>query len=101
MMIANLTLWTDLESLRAFSYDTVHRYFLQSRRKWFDRVLGHQVVLWWVPAGCLPTLDDAKEKLRVLHELGPTAAAFTVVDAFDPAGARVPRTRTRAPADSP
>ena len=33
MMITNLTVWTDLESLRVFAYETVHRYFLQSRRK--------------------------------------------------------------------
>ena len=33
MMITNLTVWTDLESLRVFAYETVHRYFLQSRRR--------------------------------------------------------------------
>lgn len=91
MMITNLTLWTDLESLRVFAYETVHRYFLQSRRKWFDRVEGKQVVLWWVPAGHLPTLDEAKLALCRLEDHGPTAEAFTFHDVFDPSGQPMPR----------
>lgn len=85
-MITNLTVWTDLESLRAFAYQTVHRYFLQSRRTWFDRVPGPQVVIWWLPAGQAPTLDEAMHKLRLLAERGPTPDAFSFQDAFDPVG---------------
>jgi hypothetical protein len=91
MMITNLTVWTDLESLRVFTYETVHRYFLQSRRKWFDRIASKQLVLWWVPAGQIPTLDEAKAKLHVLEERGSTATAFTLQDAFDPRGQPVAR----------
>jgi hypothetical protein len=91
MMITNLTVWTDLESLRAFAYQTVHRYFLQSRRKWFDRVSGRQLVMWWLPAGELPTLEEAMRKLRLLEVGGPSPEAFTFQDAFDPAGSPLPR----------
>jgi hypothetical protein len=101
MMITNLTLWTDLESLRVFSYETVHRYFLQSRRKWFDRVHGKQVVMWWVPAGHVPTLEEAKQTLRLLEERGPSAGAFTFQDAFDPTGQPVPRTAQPGHGDEP
>lgn len=97
MMITNLTVWTDLESLRVFAYETVHRYFLQSRRKWFDRVEGKQVVLWWVPAGHVPTLDEAKEALRHLEDHGPTAEAFTFHEVFDPSGRPAPRESRVAP----
>jgi hypothetical protein len=31
MAVPNLSVWTDLGALRAFIYDTVHRYFLQQR----------------------------------------------------------------------
>jgi hypothetical protein len=86
LVITNLTVWTDLASLRAFAYETVHRYFLQSRRKWFDRAVGRQVVLWWVPAGHLPGLDEAKRRLVLLEERGPSAEAFTFQEAVDPAG---------------
>jgi hypothetical protein len=91
MTISNLTVWTDLESLRVFAYETVHRYFLQSRRKWFERPQGRQVVLWWLPEGHLPTLDGAVQKLQFLEETGPTPAAFTFQDAFDSFGHPIPR----------
>ena len=101
MMITNLTVWTDLESLRVFAYETVHRYFLQSRRKWFDRPAGKQVVLWWIPAGQLPTLEEAKAKLGLLEERGPSVGAFTFHDAFDEAGQPVPRAAHAGHGDEP
>ena len=101
MMITNLTVWTDLESLRLFVYETVHRYFLQSRRKWFDRPASKQVVLWWMPAGQIPALEEAKAKLRLLKERGPSAIAFTVQDAFDPAGQPLPRVTRPGVANEP
>jgi hypothetical protein len=91
MMITNLTVWTDLDSLHAFAYRTVHRYFLQSRRRWFGRMPGRQLVMWWLPAGQVPTLAEALQKLRLLEERGPTAEAFTFQKAFDPAGRPLPR----------
>jgi hypothetical protein len=91
LVITNLTVWSDLDSLRSFTYNTVHRYFLQSRRKWFAPVEGHQVVLWWVAAGFLPTLDEGVAQLRHLEAMGPTPAAFTMQESFDPAGNPVSR----------
>jgi hypothetical protein len=79
-------------------YETVHRYFLQSRRKWFEGPAGKQVVLWWVAAGQIPTLEEAKAKLRLLDERGPSAIAFTVQDASDPPGR--PLSRAAGPGDA-
>ena len=90
LMITNLTVWADLDALRGFTYQTVHRYFLQSRRKWFDRVDGHQLVLWWIPAGEIPTLAEAKRRLELLEGYGPSAEAFTLQAAFDAAGGPLP-----------
>ena len=87
MMITNLTVWTDLESLRVFSYETVHRYFLQSRRKWFDRPAGKQVVLWWLPAGQLPTLEEAKAKLGLLELVIHLPVAWVLISRFGVTGA--------------
>lgn len=99
MVIPNLSVWTDIASLRTFAYQTVHRYFLQNRRTWFERMEGRLLVLWWVPAGCAPVLDEAKARLRLLEERGPTAAAFTFQDAYDPTGTPLPRTARPAADD--
>jgi hypothetical protein len=82
MIVTNLTVWADIPSLQAFVYQSVHRYFLQSRRQWFDRVEGGQVVMWWVPRGEIPTLEDAKVRLERLDRDGPTPSGFTFHKAF-------------------
>ena len=58
---------------------------MRRRREWFDR-LDVSLALWWVPAGTRPTLREGVERLARLARLGPTAAAFTFVRPFDPAG---------------
>jgi hypothetical protein len=40
------------------------------------------VVLWWVPAGHVPTTAEAKEKLEYLRAHGPTPQAFTFKQRF-------------------
>ena len=86
MMITNLTVWQDIESLGNFTYQTVHTYFLRSRKKWFDRVTSHQVVMWWILTGDVPTLEEAKQKLQFLEDHGPSADTFTFQAAFDSKG---------------
>ena len=43
-------------------------------------------VLWWVPAGHIPTVGEAKERFTLLWEHGPTAAAFTFQRRFGVSG---------------
>jgi hypothetical protein len=42
------------------------------------------VVLWWVPAGHHPSLEEAKERLDLLQTNGPSPQAFTFRTRFDP-----------------
>jgi hypothetical protein len=38
--------------------------------------------LWWVPAGTVPTVPDAEQRLLHLREHGPTPFAFTFREPF-------------------
>ena len=79
---SNMSVWTDIESLRKFVYKNVaHQAIMRRRREWFDK-LDFYVVLWWVPVGHLPTLDEAKERLKLLREHGPSPRAFTFAQPF-------------------
>jgi uncharacterized protein DUF3291 len=40
------------------------------------------VVLWWVPEGHRPDLDEAGERLARLHADGPTPYAFDLRTTF-------------------
>ncbi|MEM1402666.1 MAG: DUF3291 domain-containing protein [Pseudomonadota bacterium] len=84
MLLLNLTLWESVEALRSYAYETEHAQVLRGRKAWFERPDGPHLVLWWIPAGTLPTIEDAKKRLSLLAEHGPTADAFTFRDSFPP-----------------
>lgn len=77
MVVINLSVWDDLESLHTFVYRTVHSYFVRNRKRWFAQMDRPHTVLWNVPEGYTPTLAEAREKLELLEREGPTAEAFT------------------------
>ena len=84
--LANLSVWSDVEALKAFTYrDPLHRAMMRRRREWFER-LDVSLALWWVPAGTRPRLRDGIERLALLARLGPTAAAFSFARPFDGEG---------------
>jgi hypothetical protein len=85
-LLVNLSVWRDIEALRAFVYKTAHAAVMARRAKWFPAFGSAHMVLWWVPAGHVPTIGEAADRLTSLDQNGPTAAAFTFDQAFDAAG---------------
>lgn len=75
-VITNLSVWTDVDALKAFVRSDLHRSFLRRRAEWFHRHAEATVALWWVPAGTVPTVADAEVRVRHLREHGPTEVAF-------------------------
>jgi GNAT superfamily N-acetyltransferase len=75
MVIVNMTVWTSVAALKEFAYRTDHAQFLARRREWFAAG-STGVVLWWIRAGDLPTLDDAKRRLEFLRRHGASPYAF-------------------------
>jgi hypothetical protein len=77
-MLINLTVWEDIDSLYKFAYSSEHVAFFRRRREWFHKLEDYPaLVLWWVPAGHHPTLEEARDKVLHLKEHGPTPLAFT------------------------
>lgn len=85
-MVANMSVWEDLESLKAFAFHTAHSYFVRNGQRWFHKMKKPHLVLWWIPKGHEPTQAEAKEKLDLIEKIGPTAAAFNFGRAFYPDG---------------
>ena len=77
--VVNLSVWETPEQLRDFVYRTAHTPFLRRRREWFEKV-DVFLVCWWVPAGAVPTVDEAMDRLERLRRDGPSADAFTLRD---------------------
>lgn len=74
--IANLTVWEGVEALEAFVWTTVHRQFYDRRAEWFEVLGAQHFVMWRVPAGHRPTLDEGLGRLAHLTSHGDSDHAF-------------------------
>ncbi|MFJ9516866.1 DUF3291 domain-containing protein [Kitasatospora sp. NPDC101801] len=86
-VIVNLSVWENQEALWDFAYRSGHLEAMRRRREWFHRNVEAHLVLWWVPAGHLPTVGEALERLAELREHGPSPRAFTFASSYTSAEA--------------
>lgn len=74
--VSNLTVWEDVESLERFVWGTIHRQFYERRDEWFEVLGGMHFVMWWVPAGHRPSLDEALARMAHREAEGDSDHAF-------------------------
>jgi hypothetical protein len=74
-ILPNLTVWESAEALERFVFKTLHGRFFQRRETWFEQP-EPTLVMWWVPAGDKPTLDEGIARLDHLKAHGPSDHAF-------------------------
>jgi hypothetical protein len=80
--LVNMSVWEDADSLRRFVYKSSHVEIMRQRAQWFERMSEAYLVLWWVPVGHTPTVEEALERLEHLRVHGPTPHAFNFRTAF-------------------
>ena len=83
-VLLNMSVWESVEALQRYAYRTAHAELLKHRHEWFERFSGVYMALWWVPAGHLPGIDEAKKRIAYLEERGPSEFAFTFKQIFPP-----------------
>jgi len=74
--VSNLTVWDSVAALESFVWNTVHRAFYERRAEWFGVLGKMHFVMWRVPAGHRPTLDEALARLAHRQQHGDTDHAF-------------------------
>lgn len=82
--LVNMSVWEDAESLSRFVFKSAHVEIMRRRGEWFERMKEAYLVLWWVPNGHRPTVEEALARLALLRKHGPTPEAFTFRTAFPP-----------------
>jgi hypothetical protein len=55
---------------------------MRNRHEWFEKFSGNYLALWWVPAGHIPGIDEARKRIAHLDAHGPTEFAFTFKKIF-------------------
>jgi hypothetical protein len=81
-ILLNMSVWETPEALYAFTYNTMHRRFVQRRKEWFELFGRPYLALWWILEGHAPTMMEARQRLEHLERFGPTAYAFTFKKLF-------------------
>jgi hypothetical protein len=83
-ILVNFTVWESVEALHAYAFRSEHAEVYRRRREWFEHAEEPFAVIWWIPAGHVPTVEEAEGRLAHLAEHGPTAHAFTFKRRFPP-----------------
>ena len=81
-IIVNLSVWENAEALHGYVYQSAHVEIMRRRREFFSRMTEAFMVLWWVPAGHVPPVQEAVDRLAYLRVNGPTPHAFTFKQRF-------------------
>ena len=83
-ILINMSVWSTLEALKSFVYESNHLTFLRDKNRWFMPYGKPNLVLWWVEQDKLPTLADGTERLEMLSRDGPGPQAFTFANVYPP-----------------
>ena len=84
--IVNMSVWESPQHLYNYVYRSAHVEILSRKQEWFQTMGQAHMVLWWVPAGHRPSLEEAEEKLLALRQQGPSQSAFTLKKTFPAPG---------------
>lgn len=73
LITVNASVWESIAHLREFAYRGFHREVFRRRQEW---MVDAAAVMWWIPAGTIPTLQACMARLA-FHDLhGSTPYAF-------------------------
>jgi heme-degrading monooxygenase HmoA len=84
LVVVNFTVWESIEALFEYTYHSEHVEVFRRRREWFEHDGRPYLAMWWVPAGHVPAVAEAEERLAHLRAHGPTPCAFNFKQRFSP-----------------
>ena len=76
-IIVNMSVWENIDALFQFVYQSQHTEYVKRRKEWFEKMPEVYMVLWYVHAGHMPTVQEAVERLNYLRKHGETPHAFS------------------------
>lgn len=81
-ILFNLSVWETPAQLRHFVFRSMHADVMRQRKSWFERFGKAYYALWWIEAGHIPLIDEAKARLEYLRHHGETGHAFSFAGPF-------------------
>ncbi len=71
-----LSVWESIEALEAFVWQTAHAKIYNRKAEFFENHATPNLVMWWIEAGHIPTVEEARERLARLTADGASEFAF-------------------------
>jgi hypothetical protein len=81
-ILFNLSVWESVQELKTYVYKSAHGDVMGKRQQWFEKLGRISFGLWWVEAGHIPSVDEAKQRLEYLNSNGVSAWAFDFKHSF-------------------
>ncbi len=83
-ILFNLSVWQSVEQLKEYVYKSAHAAVMRNRHEWFEKFDGMYMALWWIRAGHIPSVGEARQRLDHLRVNGESVHAFTFRRPFPP-----------------
>jgi hypothetical protein len=75
-MAVNMSVWENIQVLEKFVWQTIHTKIYARKHEFFETPTKPILVMWWIPEGHIPTLEEAKDRLDRYIAHGPSEYAF-------------------------
>jgi hypothetical protein len=73
---STVSVWRDLNSLKDYTYDSLHGVYLKRSSEWFEKIEGPQLVIWNVENNNQPTFRESFDRLKYLKDNGSSDYAY-------------------------
>ena len=81
-VLFNLSVWESPAQLKQFVFRSTHAEVMRQRKSWFERFGDAYYAMWWIDAGHVPSIEEAKARLLHLQLHGETGYAFSFSGPF-------------------
>ncbi len=81
-----MSVWESVEALKEFVYKSAHIGPLRDRLKWFEKPVEAYMAMWWIPAGHIPNVEEAKERHPISQNVGRHRRRFFLCESLSGAG---------------
>ena len=75
-LFATRSVWESIEALQTFVFNGIHERYRRRSAEWFVPMEERNYVLWRIPPGEQPSLEESQRRLELLRSEGPSEAAF-------------------------
>ena len=76
LISSTVSVWRDIESLKDYTYNSLHGVYLKRSLEWFKKIEGPQLVIWNVENDDQPTFKESFDRLEHLKNNGSTDYAY-------------------------